>query len=76
MKSNQDNNAIAYFLAFCVEIYKNAHSLTGDEASTVLSESGALDYLEDNYDVIHTQSHHWILADIEEYLSTYNVIQQ
>ncbi len=67
---------IAYFLAFCVEIYKNAHSLSGNEASTVLSGSGALDYLEENYDVIHTQSHHWILADIEEYLSTHKENQQ
>lgn len=63
---------ISYFLAFCVEIFKKAHSLTGEVASMVLSESGALDYLEKNYDVIHTQSHHWILADIEEYLSTPN----
>lgn len=69
LKEKQD---IAYFLAFCVEIYKNAHSLSGNEASTLLSESGVLDYLEENYDVIHTQSHHWILADIEEFLSTHN----
>ena len=69
LKEKQD---IAYFLAFCVEIYKNAHSLSGNEASTLLSESDVLDYLEENYDVIHTQSHHWILADIEEFLSTHN----
>lgn len=72
----QEKQNIAYFLAFCVEIYKNAHSLSGDEASTVLSESGALDYLEENYDVIHTQSHHWILADIDEYLSIHKENQQ
>lgn len=72
MKNNKYKDAITYFLSFCVEIYKNAHSLTGAEASTILSESGTLNYLEDNYDVIHTQSHHWILADIEEYLSTKN----
>ena len=71
MNNNETNDAIAYFLAFCVEIYKNAHSLSGEEASAELSESGAMKYLEENYDVIHTQSHHWILADIEEYLSTH-----
>lgn len=64
-------DAIAYFLTFCVEIYKNAHSLSGEKALVVLSESGALDYLEKNYDVIHTQSHQWILADIDDYLSTH-----
>lgn len=71
MNNDGYKDAIAYFLAFCVEIYKNAHSLSGEEASAVLSESGALEYLEENYDVVHTQSHHWILADIEEYLSTH-----
>lgn len=70
------NDAIAYFLTFCVEIYKNVHSLSGEEALAVLSESGALDYLEENYDVIHTQSHHWILADIEEYISTHKETKQ
>ena len=71
MENKEYKDAIAYFLTFCVEIYKNAHSLSGEEALTVLSESNALKYLEENYDVIHTQSHHWILADIEEYLSTH-----
>lgn len=68
---NKHKDDIAYFLTFCVEIYKNAHSLSGVEALALLSDSGALKYLEENYDVIHTQSHHWILADIEEYLSTH-----
>lgn len=70
MENNEDKDAIAYFLTFCVEIYKNAHSMSGEDALSILSESGALDYLKENYDVIHTQSHHWILADIDEYLST------
>lgn len=67
-----NNDSIAYFLSFCVEIYKDAHSLSGEEASSLLLESGAIDYLKENYDVIHTQSHHWILSDLEEYLSTTN----
>lgn len=71
MDNMECKDAIAYFLTFCVEIYKNAHSLSGKEALTLLSDSGALDYLEKNYDVIHTQGHHWILADIEDYLSSH-----
>lgn len=70
MEIKGQKDAIAYFLAFCIEIYKDSHSLSGEEAMALLSESGALEYLEENYDVIHTQSHHWILADIDEFLST------
>lgn len=44
-------------------------------ALAVLSDSGTLKYLEENYDVIHTQSHHWILADIEELSDGQRVIQ-
>lgn len=71
MTTPEHNDAIAYFLSFCVEIYKNAHSLTGEEASGVLSSSGAMDFLESNYGVIHTQGPQWILEEIEEYLSNH-----
>ena len=63
---------IAFFLAFCVETYKNAHSITGDEAAKILIDSGAMDYLESNFEPIHTQAPQWILEEIEEYLSTAN----
>ncbi len=75
MTELQHNDSIAFFLSFCVEIYKNAHSLTGEEAFVVLDDSGALKWLESNYDVIHTQSHHWILEEIEDYLLTHKTAQ-
>ena len=31
---------------------------------------GVLEYLDEFFDVLHTQSHHWILADIEEFINT------
>ncbi|MDE6512944.1 MAG: DUF3791 domain-containing protein [Muribaculaceae bacterium] len=63
------NDAIAYFLSFCIELYKNAHSISGEEASRILGDSGALEFLAANHEVIHTQSPQWILEEIEEYLS-------
>jgi len=76
MTDLEHKDAIAFFLSFCVEIYKNVHSLTGDEASVVLADSGAFTFLEDNYEVLHTQSPQWILEEIEEYLSNHNTIRQ
>lgn len=61
-------DALPLFLSFCIEQFKNARSLPGERAMAILSESGALDYLERNYEVIHTQSPQWILEEIEEYL--------
>lgn len=62
------NDDTAYFIAFCVETYKNAHNMSGAEASTVFSDHGVMEYLSDNYEVLHTQSAAWILAEIEDFI--------
>jgi len=56
---------VAYFIAFCVEMYKNAHSLTGEEASRIFFNHGVMEYLDGNFEVLHTQSPDWILDEIE-----------
>ncbi len=61
---------VAYFTAFCVEMYKNAHSMTGAEVIELFSDHGIMDYLADNYEVLHTQGPKWILAEI------YNIIKE
>lgn len=60
---------IAYFLAFCVEQYKNEKHISGEEAMRRLDRHSVLDYLAEHFDVLHTQSRQWILADIEEYIN-------
>lgn len=65
MNKQQD---ISYFVSFCIEQYKNSKHLTGDEAMRQLDSYGVLDYLADNYEMLHTQGHQWILEDIEEFI--------
>lgn len=73
MDTRQDT--IPLFLSFCIEQYKAAHKISGAEAMERLLSSGILDYLEQNYEVIHSQSPQWILEEIEEYLNShpYNI---
>ncbi|MBO7626104.1 MAG: DUF3791 domain-containing protein [Paludibacteraceae bacterium] len=59
---------IAYFISFCIEQYKNAKGVTGEQAMSVLANYGVLDYLEEHFEVLHTQSHQWILEDIDEFI--------
>ena len=59
---------IAYFISFCIEQYKNAKGLTGEQAMRTLDEYGVLEYLEEHFDVLHTQSHQWIMGDIDEFI--------
>lgn len=65
MERNQIDDT-AYFIAFCVETYKNAHNLSGAEASAVFSDHGVMEYLSENFEVLHTQSPGWILDEIED----------
>ena len=64
-KRQQD---ISYFVSFCVEQYKHDKQLTGGEAMSRLDRYGVLDYLAENYEILHTQSHQWILEDIDEFI--------
>ena len=60
---------ILFFVAFCVESYKNKHGMTGDAVADLFDRNGISKYLSEHYDVLHTQSIHWILEEIEEKLS-------
>ena len=66
MEKRQQN--ISYFVSFCVEQYKHAKKLTGRAAMAQLDRYGVLDYLAENYEILHTQSHQWILEDIDEFI--------
>ena len=47
---NRDND-ISCFVAFCIEQYKNAKDISGDEAASPLFSSGVASYLADNFEV-------------------------
>ena len=64
-KKKQD---IAYFVSFCIEQYKHSKGLTGAETVRLLDKYKVLDYLSEHYEILHTQSHQWILEDIDEFI--------
>ena len=57
---------ILYFVAFCLEGYKNKHGMTGEAVSWLFDRYGIKQYLSNNYDLLHTQGMPWILEEIEE----------
>ena len=57
---------ILFFIAFCIESYKNKHGISGGDASKLFDQHGIKQYLSDNYEVLHTQGMPWILEEIEE----------
>ena len=67
---------ILFFVAFCLESYKNKHGMTGEDVSALFDRNDIKKYLSDNYDILHTQSMPWILEEIEEKLSLCNCIME
>ena len=60
---------IAYFLSFCMEQYKNKHQMNGEEVAILFKQYGVLPYLEDNFEVLHTQGHRWLMDEIDEWIN-------
>lgn len=56
------------FVVFCLEVYKSKHELTGEEAYELFEKYKVFDYLEEGYDILHTQGDAWLMNDIEEFL--------
>jgi hypothetical protein len=60
---------ITYFISFCIEQYMNAKGINEDEAIATFTKYGVFDYLKDYFEVLHTQSRQWIVADLEEFIN-------
>lgn len=59
---------VAEFISFCIEMFARRKNLSGGYVASLFASCGALDYLSDGYDVLHTQGASWLVADMEEYL--------
>jgi hypothetical protein len=59
------------FFAFCVEIYKAAKSISGKEAYNYLHDTGAVDYIDNCREALHTTGHLYIVDSIDEYIKTH-----
>lgn len=65
-----DNKQLAKleFVAFCIEQYKMATKQMGCEVEQLFQQRGVIDFLFDNYEVLHTQGEKAIMNEIEGYL--------
>ena len=66
---SKQNLDIAYLVSFCIEQYKTSKNLNGEQALAELQKYGVIEYLESNFEPLHTQSRQWILEDIDEFIN-------
>ena len=65
---NKKKQDIDYFLSFCNEQYKKAKGIDGAEVIKTFAKFDVFDYLNNHFEILHTQSRQWILEDIDEYI--------
>ena len=59
----------AEFLSFAIEAYKTKLGVSGAKVAEYLDETGTLDFLLQNYDLLHTVGKEQLLSEIERFLS-------
>lgn len=57
-----------WFLASCVELYKDAKNMTGKEAYNYLCKTGAVHFITSCWEGLHTTSPAYIIDSIDEYI--------
>ena len=59
-----------WFLASCVELYKDEKGLSGREAYHYLRKTGAVKFIIDCWDGLHMTSPQYIIDSIDEFIET------
>ena len=57
---------ISYFISFCIEQYMKEKGMNEEEVLGTFSTCGVLEYLNEYFEILHTQSRQWLMADIED----------
>jgi hypothetical protein len=61
-----------WFLASCVELYKDEKRLSGQEAYNYLRKTGAVDFITDCWDGLHMTGPLYIIDSIDEYIKNHS----
>ncbi len=59
---------IAFFVAFCIEEYRMAKGMTGEQVLELFSRYGVTDYLSKCFEPLHTQGRQWLMEEIDEFI--------
>ena len=62
---------LAEFIAFCIEIFKMRRNVPGREVAELFEATGLLDFLFENYDMLHTIGKNQLLFEMERFLNNH-----
>ena len=58
----------AEFMAFCIEAYKTKLGVSGAKVAEYFGDTGLLDFLQENYDILHTLGRNQLIGEMERFL--------
>ena len=58
----------AEFMAFCIEAYKTKLGVSGAKVAEYFEDTGLLDFLQENYDILHTLGRNQLIGEMERFL--------
>ena len=61
-----------WFLASCVEIYKSEKGMSGQDAYNYLRKTGAVEFITDCWEGLHTTGPLYIIDSIDEYIRNHS----
>lgn len=61
-------NDIQKFIIICLENYKIKNKLSGNDTSELFNTYNVFEYLEEGYEILHTQSMNYVVNEIEEFI--------
>ncbi len=64
------------FSIFILEAYKRRLKLTGPKALSLFKKYNVFSFLEEGYDVLHTQSIDYVVSEIQELISTHDTVSR
>ena len=64
----KNNSNIYEFIIFCIEHYRHFKQMTAMQSLALFRRTGVFQYLSEGYDVLHTQSRDYIVADIDDFI--------
>ena len=69
----KNDNKTHKFIIFCLEYYKHFRKITAMQALILFRQTGVFQYLAEGYDVLHTQSKDYIVADIDDFILNHTI---
>jgi len=67
----ENDSKIYKFIIFCLEHYRYFKQISAMQSLTLFRQTGVFQYLTEGYEVLHTQSKNYIVADIDNFIQNH-----